>query len=71
MRQVLIDIKNNSITSFWSDGSITWLPLNTYKFKEDEDYSVLVQSDTAGFSKPRIIKGSFLAVLLIKLGVIK
>lgn len=70
MRSIIINTEQNSITSFWSDGSITWLPLNTYKFKEDEDYSVTVQGDTAGFSKPRIIKGSFLIALLTKLGVI-
>lgn len=64
MRQVLIDIKNNRTTSFWSDGSITWLPLDTYEYKDNEDYLVLVQGDTAGYSKPRTIKGSFLKALL-------
>lgn len=64
MQKKLIDIRNNRVTSFWSDGSITWLPLDTYEFKEEEDYSILVQSDTAGFSKPRMIKGSYLKALL-------
>lgn len=70
MRNIIINTEQNSITSFWSDGSITWLPLNTYQFKKDEDYSVTIQSSQAGFSKPRIIKGSFLTGLLIKLGAI-
>lgn len=64
MRNIIINTEQNSITSFWSDGSITWLPLDTYKFKEDEDYSILVQSDAAGYNKPRIIKGSYLIALL-------
>lgn len=64
MRQILIDIKNNRTTSFWSDGSITWLPLDTYEYKDDEDYLVLVQSGAAGYNKSRIIKGSFLKALL-------
>lgn len=64
MRQVLIDIKNNRTTSFWSDESITWLPLDTYEYKDDEDYLVLVQSGAAGYNKPRTIKGSFLKALL-------
>ena len=67
MRQILIDIENNRITSFWSDESITWLPLDTYEYKDDEDYLVLVQSDAAGYNKPRITKGSFLKALLEKL----
>lgn len=64
MRQVIINTQQNSVTSIWSDGSITWLPLDTYKFNEYEDYSVTIQNDTAGFSKPRIINGSFLVALL-------
>ena len=64
MRQILIDIKSNRITSFWSDESITWLPLDTYEYEDDEDYLVLVQSGAAGYNKPRIIKGSFLKALL-------
>lgn len=64
MIKILIDIENNRVTTFWSDGSITWLPLNTYQFKEDEDYSVLTQSDSAGLNRPRTIKGSFLKALL-------
>ena len=67
MQKKLIDIKNNRVTSFWSDGSITWLPLKTYEFNAYEDYSVLVQSGTAGYNKSRIVNGSYLKALLNKI----
>lgn len=69
MRQLLIDIENNRVTSFWSDGCITWLPLDIYidkykKDEDDEDCLVLTQRDTSGFDKPRVIKRSYLIALL-------
>lgn len=64
MRNIIINTEQNSITSFWSDRSITWLPLDTYEFKDDEDYLVLVQSGAAGYNKSRTIKGSYLKALL-------
>ena len=67
MINIIINIKQNSITSIWSDGSITWLPLNQYEFKEDIEYSVVEQDGEAGFSHPRIVKGDFLIALLKKI----
>ena len=68
MINIIINIKQNLITSLWSDGSITWLPLNQYEFKEDEDYSVVEQDRFYyGSSEPKIVKGSFLISLLKKL----
>ena len=68
MINIIIDLKSNSATTFWKDGSITWLPLNTYGFQENEDYSVVEQDGfSSGYSKPRIVKGSFLIALLKKL----
>ena len=64
MINIIINIKQNLITSLWSDGSITWLPLNQYEFRENQDYSVVEQDGTAGFSHPRIVKGDFLIALL-------
>lgn len=67
MINIIINLKANSIISLWSDGSITWLPLDQYEFKEDIEYSVVEQDGTAGFSHPRIVKGDFLIVLLKKI----
>ena len=67
MINIIINIKQNSITSIWSDGSITWLPLDQYEFKENQDYSVVEQDGTAGFSHPRTMKGDFLIALLKKI----
>ena len=64
MINIIINLKQNQITSLWSDGSITWLPLNQYEFRENQDYSVVEQDGTAGFSHPRIVKGDFLIALL-------
>ena len=64
MINIIINLKANSITSLWSDGSITWLPLDQYEFKEDIEYTVVEQDGTAGFSHPRIVKGDFLIALL-------
>lgn len=64
MINIIINLKANSITSLWSDGSITWLPLDQYEFKENQDYSVVEQDREAGFSHPRIVKGDFLIALL-------
>lgn len=67
MVNIIINIKQNSITSIWSDRSITWLPLDQYEFKENENYSMTEQDGTAGFSHPRIVKGDFLIALLKKI----
>ena len=67
MINIIINLKANSIISLWSDGSITWLPLDQYEFKEDIEYSVIEQDGTAGFSHPRIMKGDFLIALLKKI----
>lgn len=67
MINIIINIKQNSITSLWSDGSITWLPLDQYEFRENQDYSVVEQDGAYGFSHPRIVKGDFLIVLLKKI----
>ena len=64
MINIIINLKANSIISLWSDGSITWLPLNQYEFKEDIEYKIVEQDGTAGFSHPRIVKGDFLIALL-------
>lgn len=67
MINIIINLKQNQITSLWSDGSITWLPLDKYEFKENEDYSLTEQDGfDSGYSKPRIVKGSFLIELLKK-----
>lgn len=70
MINIILNIKLNSIISIWKDGSITWLPLNRYTFKAEQDYSVVEQNGFAGYSEPRIMKGSALNSLLIKLGAI-
>lgn len=67
MINIIINLKANSIISLWSDGSITWLPLDQYEFKEDIEYTVVEQDGTAGFSHPRIVKGDFLIILLKKI----
>lgn len=65
MRNIIINLKANSIITLWSDHSITWMPLNEYEFKENEDYSVIEQDKFSyGSSNPRIVKGSFLIALL-------
>ena len=64
MINIIINIKQNSIISIWSDGSITWLPLDQYEFKENMEYTMVEQDGTAGFSHPRIVKGDFLIALL-------
>ena len=64
MINIIINIKQNLITSIWSDGSITWLPLNQYEFKEYTEYTVVEQDGEAGFSHPRTMKGDFLIALL-------
>ena len=64
MINIIINIKQNSIISIWSDGSITWLPLDKYEFREDIEYTVVEQHGEAGFSHPRIVKGDFLIALL-------
>ena len=64
MINIIINIKQNSITSIWSDGSITWLPLDKYEFKENIEYTVVEQDGTYGFSHPRTMKGDFLIALL-------
>lgn len=62
---IIINLKQNLITTIWSDNSITWMPLNEYEFKENEDYSVVEQDKyNYGSSNPRIVKGSFLIALL-------
>ena len=67
MINIIINIKQNLITSLWSDGSITWLPLDQYEFKEDVEYTVVEQDGTYGFSHPRTMKGDFLIELLRKI----
>lgn len=67
MINIIINIKQNSIISLWSDESITWLPLDQYEFKEDIEYSVVEQDGEAGFSHPRTMKGDFLISLLKKI----
>ena len=67
MINIIINIKQNSITSLWSDGSITWLPLDQYEFREDIEYTVVEQDGTEGFSHPRTMKGDFLIALLKKI----
>ena len=67
MINIIINIKQNSIISIWSDGSITWLPLDQYEFKENMEYTMVEQDGTAGFSHPRIVKGDFLIALLKKI----
>ena len=64
MINIIINPKQNSIISLGFNGSITWLPLDKYIFKEDEDYSMTEQDGIFGFDKPRIVKGSFLISLL-------
>lgn len=67
MIKVIINIKQNSITSFWKDGSIVWFPLDRYEVRVDKDYSVVEQNGDYGWSSPRIIKGSTLSALLKKI----
>ena len=68
MINIIINLEANSIITLWSDNSITWMPLNEYEFKENEDYSVVEQDKfNYGSSNPRIVKGSFLIELLKKL----
>ena len=67
MINIIINIKQNSITSIWSDNSITWLPLDQYEFKENEDYLMTEQNGEAGFCYPKIVKGDFLIALLKKI----
>lgn len=65
MINIIINLKANSIITLWSDSSITWMPLNEYEFKENEDYSVVEQDKfNYGSSSPRIVKGDFLIALL-------
>ena len=64
MINIIINIKQNNIISLGYNNSITWLPLDKYIFKEDEDYSMTEQDGIFGFDKPRIVKGSFLIALL-------
>ena len=65
MIDIIINLKANSIITLWSDNSITWMPLNEYEFKENEDYSVIEQDGfNYGSSNPRIVNGSFLIALL-------
>ena len=64
MINIIINLKANSVISLGLNGSITWLPLDKYIFKEDEDYSMTEQDGLFGFDKPRIVKGSFLIALL-------
>lgn len=64
MINIIINIKQNSIISLGYNNSITWLPLDKYIFKEDEDYSMAEQDGIFGFDKPRIVKGSFLIAML-------
>lgn len=65
MINIIINLKSNRIISVWSDGSITWLPLDEYEFQENEDYSMTEQNEfDSGYSNPRIVKGSFLKALL-------
>lgn len=67
MINIIINPKQNSIISLGLNGSASWLPLDKYIFKEDEDYSVIEQNSILGFDYPRIIKGSFLIALLKKI----
>ena len=65
MLNIIINKKANKITIFTFDSSITWMPLDKYKFNANEDYTVLEQDDCLiGFNKPRVVKGSFLIALL-------
>lgn len=73
MRQLLIDIRNSRVASyyskgkivpFWKDESIIWSPLNTYKFKAGLDYVVVEKNGSVGYSEPRVVKGSYLIALL-------
>lgn len=75
MRQLLIDIRNSRVASyyskgkivpFWEDESIIWSPLNTYKFKARLDYAVVEKNSSSGYSELRIVKGDFLIALLKK-----
>ena len=62
---IIINLKANSIISLgYNNNSITWLPLDKYEFKENEDYSVIEQDGIIGCERPRIVKGSFLIALL-------
>ena len=61
---IIINLKANSIISLGYNNSITWLPLDKYVFKENEDYSVIEQDGIIGCERPRIVKGSFLIALL-------
>ena len=64
MINIIINLKQNQIMAHWSDNSITWMPLNEYEFKENEDYSIVEQDGfNYGSSNPRIVKGSFLIAL--------
>lgn len=76
MRQLLIDIRNSRVASyyskgkivpFWKDGSIIWRPLDTYTIRARLDYVVVEKNGSAGYSEPRIVKGDFLIALLKKL----
>ena len=64
MINIIINLKANSIISLGLNGEASWLPLDKYIFKEDEDYSIIEQDGIFGYSKPRIVKGSFLIALL-------
>ena len=67
MINIIINIKQNLITSIWSDGSITWLRRNQYEVREDIEYTVGEQEGTQGFRHHRIVKGDFLIALLKKI----
>lgn len=67
MINIILNIKQNSVISIWKDGSITWLPLNRYTFKAEQDYSVVEQNGFAGYGEPRVVKGSYLIALLEKI----
>lgn len=67
MLNIIINQKANKITIFTFDNSIIWMPLDKYEFKENEDYSVVEQDGAYGYSKPRVVKGSFLIALLKKI----
>lgn len=64
MINIIINLKENSVISLGLNGSASWLPLDKYILKEDEDYSVIEQDGIFGYSEPRIVKGSFLIALL-------
>ena len=64
MINIIINLKADSVISLGLNGEASWLPLDKYIFKENEDYSVIEQDGIIGCERPRIVKGSFLIALL-------